>query len=167
MQIFLQTCMGGPSGSPGGHAQPRHAQMCGVRVQAWPDTCKDFPAAWNLCHEFACRHVACKFSCRHACESGPSLAKPGRTHARIFLQHGICAMNLPAVTSDKWSSGHDRGVDRFFCGRRLPDHDQGYPLTRNRAHDHPLTQTRAFDHPLTQTRAFQHPLTQTRAFDHP
>ena len=23
-------------GSPGGHAQPRHAQMCGVRVQAWP-----------------------------------------------------------------------------------------------------------------------------------
>ena len=73
-----------------------------------------FPAAWNLCHDFAWSHDACKFSCRHAWESrrpraappradvrraGPSLAKPGRTHARIFLQHGISAMILPAVTS--------------------------------------------------------------------
>ena len=95
MQIFLQTCMGVPAiflqhanfpadmhGSPGGHAQPRHAQMCGVRVQAWPDTCKDFPAAWNLCHEFAWSHVARKFS--RSIRSGWGVA-------RIFLLNEICA----------------------------------------------------------------------------
>ena len=69
-------------GSPGGHAQPRHAQMCGVRVQAWPDTCKDFPAAWNLCHEFAWSHVARKFS--RSIRSGWGVA-------RIFLLNEICA----------------------------------------------------------------------------
>ena len=68
--------------SPGGHAQPRHAQMCGVRVQAWPDTCKDFPAAWNLCHEFACSHVSISSQARQ------------RRHARLDARTGCSFFSL-------------------------------------------------------------------------
>ena len=81
MQIFLQTCMGVPAATRS--PATRRCAACGSKPgQAWPDTCKDFPAAWTLCHDFACSHVACKFSCRRAAPCAWTPPRAGRA-ARI------------------------------------------------------------------------------------